>query len=651
VRERFGVIGPAIDFWRQASLRSLGMALRERARLGAVALGLGAAVLAAIQILEQTVTQFNPRPTVSALITVLVAAGGVTLARARSVAARAQFLQGAIREWPMPTVNDADPLLLGIFPPRKREGSAFPPYVPRAADEAVARGLGQGGLVLLVGPARSGKSRTAYEAVRRAFPAEQQLLIPSGGSLAAVTGDVSLRTGEAIWWLDDLERFIPELDHPVLSSLLARDRTVLASIRSESWSSLLDADGDTGEQGRRLLAGACIVQLPAELTPRELAEAERLFQGLDVSKGIGIAISESGAADSDPAPAPPSPVRPPRRHDVILGLALLATAALAAVLGIVIVAGGFSTSPPPPLGAQLEKIVGNGTNARRVLVYDNLNADLHGLGQRSWIFVWRSPNGSDNLEIYDDDNGRVVRRLDVRPSAPGTERFFLVRHRLLNIDGFFQNSLVVAYTSVSLSPGELPVVITWSDTLHQYILAPLLPARDGVSSAPPDSELKIVRSLRTAFRRVRWSDSTSALDGEAVDSFVILPAHASNPPLLLVARATTKRSRNYDPVFAVTAHRLAPLVSTNGVPRLTCVWPGFESAGWLGGVKMLPLSTNSYFPIADDQSGLFRNQYRSYEYGALLSRIARPLGDGLSCDQAYPRPPPPPRSRSVLGHK
>ena len=73
------------------------MAVRERARLGAVALGAGAAVLALIQILEQSVSAFSPRPTVSAMITIVVAMVGVTLARARSVSQRRQFLSNVLR--------------------------------------------------------------------------------------------------------------------------------------------------------------------------------------------------------------------------------------------------------------------------------------------------------------------------------------------------------------------------------------------------------------------------------------------------------------------------------------------------------------------------------------------------------------------------
>src|SRR2546425_6092404 len=94
------------------------MAIRERARLGAVALGAGAAVLALIQVLEQSVSAFSPRPVVSALITVVVAMVGATLARARSVGQRRQFLSNVLRQSPMPVATEADPLMLGVLRPR-----------------------------------------------------------------------------------------------------------------------------------------------------------------------------------------------------------------------------------------------------------------------------------------------------------------------------------------------------------------------------------------------------------------------------------------------------------------------------------------------------------------------------------------------------
>jgi hypothetical protein len=304
------------------------MSIRERARLGAVALGLGAAVLAAIQILEQTVTQFNPRPVVSALITVVVAAAGVTLARARSVAARGQFLARALAQWPMPTAVQADPLLLGVFPPRE---PGLPPYVPREADGALDRAFEQTGFVLVVGPARAGKSRTAYEALRRAFP-EERVLVPVAGMLTSATGDVGLRSARAVWWLDDLERFLIELNQPVLTWLLDGGLTVLASIRSQAWNSLVQADGEAGEEGRRLLAGARVVHLVAQLTPDEQAEAERVYPGLDVSRGIGAALSADGDADNALTSIRNASALSSRRLDPMFGLALLATTALAALL-------------------------------------------------------------------------------------------------------------------------------------------------------------------------------------------------------------------------------------------------------------------------------------------------------------------------------
>ena len=89
------------------------MAVRERARLGAVALGAGAAVLALIQILERSVSAFSPRPIVSALITVVFAGVGATRARARSVAQRRQFLSNVLRRSPLPAAAEADPFMLG----------------------------------------------------------------------------------------------------------------------------------------------------------------------------------------------------------------------------------------------------------------------------------------------------------------------------------------------------------------------------------------------------------------------------------------------------------------------------------------------------------------------------------------------------------
>ena len=139
--------------------------MRERARLGAVALGAGAAVLALIQILEQTLSAFSPRPVVSALITVVVAMVGVSLARARSVAARRQFLPSLLRESPMPVAAEGDPFTLGVFRPRIPTDGGVGPYIRRSVDGPLDRALAENGFVLLIDVARVGKPRSAYVSV------------------------------------------------------------------------------------------------------------------------------------------------------------------------------------------------------------------------------------------------------------------------------------------------------------------------------------------------------------------------------------------------------------------------------------------------------------------------------------------------------
>ena len=59
----------------------------------------------------------------------------------------------------------------------------------REVDELLDRALQQQRFVLVVGPSKAGKSRSAIEAVRRRFPASR-LVVPSdgAGALAGLAG-------------------------------------------------------------------------------------------------------------------------------------------------------------------------------------------------------------------------------------------------------------------------------------------------------------------------------------------------------------------------------------------------------------------------------------------------------------------------------
>jgi hypothetical protein len=548
------------------------MAVRERARLGAVALGAGAAVLALIQILEQSVSAFSPRPIVSALITLVVAGVGATLARARTVSRRRQFLSNVLRQSPMPAASEADPYMLGVFRPKAPPEDGIGPYVPRSVDDPLEQALAkENGFVLLIGERRAGKSRSAYEAVLRRLPA-QKLLVPYGGdALPSIIADAALRSEGAVWWLDDLGRFLPHLDGPSLDELLHGDHVVVASVRAETWEALLKADGDAGEQARNLLASAFTIHMDAEHTPGELAEASRLYPDLDLSDGIGPALTADGAASSEPVTRAPEHAETPHRFDPLLGLVLVGTVAASVFLAGLIVGGGFSDKTPPPIASQVEQILGDGYRSGKQLAYYNLNADLHGLNQQSWIFVWRSRSGSDDIRIYDDDNGRLTRRFDF-PAGTNRDPGQVVSHDLINVDGFFEKQLVAAYTTPAIWPSEVPFVVTWSEAHGRYVLAPLLPRSVSSKTVPTALAPRLQRPVRFVYH----SDSTHSVKAYPVDLYKLFPAKGAKPALLVVATTTDKKIRDLGlttPAVALTTFTMRPLISTDGVPQLACVYP------------------------------------------------------------------------------
>jgi hypothetical protein len=605
------------------------MHVRERARLGAVALGAGAAVLALIQILEQSVSAFSPRPVVSALITVVVALVGASLARARSVSQRRQFLSTALRQSPMPTAAEADPYMLGVFRPRTPAEDGIGPYVPRSVDDRLEKALANVGFVLLIGAPRAGKSRSAYEAVLRRLPG-QKLLVPYGGeALSSIVGDTALRNEDAVWWLDDLGRFLPSLDGPCLDELLNGGHVVVASVRAETWDALLKADGDAGEQARNLLAGAFTVHMDAAHTREELAEAARLYPDLDLSNGIGPALTADVPESREPIERPPAHTDPPsHRFDPALGLLLIATLAASVFLAGLIVGGGFSDSTPPPIASQVEEIVGDGYRAGKQLAYYNLNADLHGLNQQSWLFLWRSRSGSDDIRIYDEDNGRLALRFDF-PAGSAGDSGQIVSHKLVNVDGFFENALVGAYSTKKMWPAEIPFVVSWSEARRRYVLAPLLPRSVSFKNRP----IEVARSLQVPVRVAYRAGSTHAVNAYPVDNYELLPAKGSKPAVLGFETQTGKQVNAEGlktPVFAVTTFTLRPLIATDSVPQLGCVYPSTNS------YKKTPAQVQTQLVPLD---GLTPNPFDKESIVSGYADSSRATGDPID--------PLPPRARAA----
>jgi hypothetical protein len=192
-----------------------------------------------------------------------------------------------------------DPVALGVHPaadPGDLDVNAeesvdlpagVPVYVPRDKDAELDAKLARGGLVLLVGDSTAGKSRAAYEAIRRLF-AQRWLLVPhTRQSLRRLLdGGVELR--EVVVWLNDLERWLgPDgLDLGLLRRLLGdghRRVVVVATMRASEYAARTpeqeqgraDPERELRRAERDVLDQAARVELARRFTGPERERAEQ----------------------------------------------------------------------------------------------------------------------------------------------------------------------------------------------------------------------------------------------------------------------------------------------------------------------------------------------------------------------------------------
>ncbi len=233
--------------------------------------------------------------------------------------------------------------------------------------------------------------------------------------------------------------------------------------------------------------------LETTLTDAEVADAERLFEDVDISRGIGDALRapEQGSVQR-PALSPPAR----RPHDPVLGLVATATVAVVAALVLVIAGGGFSPVKPPPIGAQIDAIREQAARKGKVTVVAR-PVDLHGFDQRSYVFVMRpARQGSDELRVYDVVDGRLTLQLDFQPhtlqrGGPNPAAVVEEARRLtppfdlgveglraVDIYGNGEHELVADYNQLPFVGGDkFPIVVAWDDIAQRYRLQALVATR------------------------------------------------------------------------------------------------------------------------------------------------------------------------------
>ncbi|WP_161807987.1 tetratricopeptide repeat protein [Mycobacterium intracellulare] len=205
----------------------------------------------------------------------------------------------------LPLVRSLNPYELGTTPSTFGNAQTYgqcDPYVRRARDNDIASALAASlvthQLVLLIGPSKAGKTRTAFEAIREHFP-DALLLSPQPGAFGRLVADprIAASTDTIVVWLDDLERLISHADPlrpALLSQLTSRTgRTiVLATLRREQRDRLRQG-GELLRDTRLLLDHAITINIDPLTSedPEEQAAANRAYPGQNLEFGLAARLA------------------------------------------------------------------------------------------------------------------------------------------------------------------------------------------------------------------------------------------------------------------------------------------------------------------------------------------------------------------------
>ncbi|HUZ53473.1 MAG TPA: NB-ARC domain-containing protein [Streptosporangiaceae bacterium] len=246
----------------------------------ALAVAVPAAVWAALQQIQAPRGWMAAAAAASAAAPLLTT--GIRRARNQTVE-RNILLSKHLRLWSRkngaPIVGDlTNPVVLGVKPATAEPDILapwVPPYVPREADRRLDEMLAFSRFVLLVGDSAAGKSRTAFEAMRRRF-IDRAVIIPARPDSLATLLDAGMEFRGSVVWLDDLDSYLgtesftlTDLERMVGSG--RHEVTVIATIRKAAYDRF---DQDAAISERNLLRAAAQLPLHRQLSHAEQLQAE-----------------------------------------------------------------------------------------------------------------------------------------------------------------------------------------------------------------------------------------------------------------------------------------------------------------------------------------------------------------------------------------
>ena len=515
----------------------------------------GAVVLVVLQILQSTIGSFNPRWIVTAFITAAVGLATVAVNRYRARRqedlerqGHAEALQRALRSWPLEKAQKADPYRLGVFPPRRGDARFSPrsQYLERGVDSRLRDALRAPGVVVVFGPRRAGKSRTAFEAMRETR-GDSKVIAPADEAGLQQVLDLELEAEDAqkggiVLWLDGLERFVPIIDAYSLERLERNRATVVATIRTDVYDALLGASGPEGEAAKAIVARARAFEVP-ELSPDELRDAQALYQDVDFGNGFGATLSGTGKEELGPGTTLP-PEQPagyeavgPWYRDRLLALA--AAGALGALLAIGGIAATVGVPKPSPLslGEQVDKIKSGATGSARQLLGSGV-ANFHGFGDPSYWFAFgpseiemgkalaaKRPLPADEIRIYDQRGGKLRQAFEFQPETPAAR--FKIRYDK-DLDGDGEAELIGGYGfRDQMSEALMPFVVHWASGTGRYRISSLqtIPPKL-VGKTPTKDGRRFVEGYQ---QPLTLTDGNVRVTGYRMQSFTV----SKNPQLLI----------------------------------------------------------------------------------------------------------------------
>ena len=200
-----------------------------------------------------------------------------------------------------------DLLALGVHPAASPDGTpsaqvATTPYVERDAEMALREVFTSGGLVIIQGTSTSGKSRLAYEAMRRYAP-NWWLIVPSGPTALRKMIADNVPVKKAVIWLDDVETQLVagDLDAAVLDTLCPvgrHDVVLLATLRGEARREFAPSKVDNSIRHGvdEVLRRARVISLDSALNDVELERAEKLRRDQRIAAALDQ-TSDAGFAE------------------------------------------------------------------------------------------------------------------------------------------------------------------------------------------------------------------------------------------------------------------------------------------------------------------------------------------------------------------